>query len=108
MQKCGVLVLILFFMVTGYLTGCTETPEEIHDLDTQLVGAWQNQGMSSDILTIYSDGTYNIAEGETANWSTTAEGKLWIFGTVYSYSLQENDTILTLTQESFTKTYRRI
>ena len=108
MKKFSILVLILFFMVTGYLTGCTETPEENHGLDSRLIGEWQNQEMPSDILTFYSDGTYNVAEGETANWSTAAGGKLWMYGTFYSYALLENDTILTLTQESFTRTYRRI
>jgi hypothetical protein len=108
MRRFGLLILVLFFIITIYLSGCTETPEETHGLDMRLVGEWQNQKISSDILTFYGDGTYTVAEGEMANWSTASGGKLWMYGTLYAYAISENGTILTLTQESFTKTYRRL
>lgn len=100
--------MVVFFCVTGFLSGCTETPEEIRGLESRLVGEWQNQEMSYEILTFYNDGTYNVTEGETANWSTAAGGKLWMYGLLYSYALSENNTVLTITQDSFTRAYRKL
>ena len=108
MKKYGILLLVVFFGVASFLSGCTETPEEIHGRDTRLVGEWQNQGMYSEILTFYSDGTYNVEEGETANWSTAAGGRLWMNGVLRSYALSENDTVLNITQEGYTQTYRKV
>ena len=108
MKKRGILSLVVFFCVTGFLSGCTETPEEIHGLDSELVGEWQDQNISYEILTFYSNGRYNVAEGETANWSTAAGGKLWMNEMLYSYALSENNTVLSITQEGYTRTYRKV
>jgi len=107
MKQYGAFVLVLFFFLSGFLSGCTETPPEVPGHDSRLIGEWRSEP-SGEALIFRNDGTYTISEGETANWSTSSGGKLWMFGTQYSYALLENDTILTITQSGYTRTYRRL
>jgi hypothetical protein len=100
-------VLGMIFFLSGLLCGCSETPKESHGLDSRLFGQWQNQ-QTHEILEFYSDGTYTAEEGETANWSTSEGGKLWMYGTLYYYNLSEDNMVLTLTQDSYTRTYSKI
>lgn len=108
MNTNDIFSLIVFFCVICFLSGCTETPEVAPGLDPQLVGEWKNQGMYHEILTFYQNGAYTIEEGETANWSTAAGGTLWMNGVLRSYALSENNTVLHITQEGDTQTYRKI
>jgi hypothetical protein len=107
MKMYGALVLVLFFFLGGILSGCTTTPPEVQGHDSRLIGEWRAD-RTMEVLIFNNDGTYTISEGETANWSTASGGKLWMFGTLYSYALLENNTVLTITQSEYTRTYRRL
>jgi hypothetical protein len=107
MNKGFILVCSAVIIISCLLGGCSSTNNTSQGHDSRFVGQWQNQ-QTGEILTFYSDGTYNLEEGETANWSTADGGKLSMYNSFYSYLFSENNTVLTLTQESVTKIYKRL
>ena len=115
MKRFEVAVVFLFFISCGILSGCTSTPENTQTddqtnnqtFDSRLIGQWRNP-RTQEILEFKADGTYTITEAEMANWSTAPGGKLWMFGTPYTYTLSENNTLLSITEPGFTRTYNRI
>jgi hypothetical protein len=107
MKRFDVVVLVLFFILCCILSGCTTTPPEVENHDSRLIGEWRNE-RTLEVLAFNADGTYTITEAELANWSTAPGGKLWMYGTAYTYALLENNTILTITEDIYTRTYHRL
>lgn len=107
MKQSKVAVFFLFFFFGLLLCGCLGTPPEDEAQDSRLIGQWRNT-RTSEILEFFADGTYTITEKEMANWSTEAGGKLWMYGTLCAYSLSENETMLSITESEYTRTYQRI
>lgn len=107
MKPSKVAVFFLFLLLSILLCGCTSGPPEDETYDSRLIGQWRNE-RTSEILEFFANGIYTITEKEMANWSTASGGKLWMDGTLYSYSLSENDTVLSTTESGYTRTYRRI
>ena len=107
MNKGFIVVCSMVTILSCLLSGCSTTNNTAQGHDSRFIGQWQNQ-QTSEILTFYSDGTYNLEEGETANWSTADSGKLWMYNSFYSYVFSENNTMLTLTQDSVTKIFIRL
>lgn len=111
MKRFEVAALFFFFVLSGILSGCTSTPPDNHTdgttLDSLLIGEWRNP-RTLEILVFMEDGTYTISEGEYANWSTGSGGILWMYGTQYTYSLSENNTILSITEPGYTRTFEKI
>lgn len=108
MKQHGLLVCIVFILLGVLFSGCIHSPSQGNGLDSRLFGDWQPEEMPLETLSFYPDGTYHVSEGETENWSTSPDGRLWMFDTLYSYALLENDTVLTLIREGYTRIYRKI
>ncbi len=107
MKPSKVAAFFLFLFLGVLLCGCTSSPPEDETNDSRLIGQWRNT-RTSEILEFFENGIYTITEKEMANWSTGPGGKLWMDETLYSYSLSENDTVLSTTESGYTRTYRRI
>lgn len=107
MKRFKVAAFFLFLWLGVLLCGCTSTPSVDETQDSRLLGQWRNE-RTSEILEFYADGTYTITEKEMANWSTEPGGNLWMYGTLCSYSLSENETKLSITESGYTRTYRKI
>ncbi len=116
MKHIKVAALFFFFILSGILSGCTNTPSEKNETDDHLnektydpllPGQWKNPG-TLEILEFKADGTYTLSEAEEATWYTESGGRLWMFGTPYTYALSENDTVLSITEQGFTRIYQRI
>jgi len=107
MKRFYVVVLFLFFFLCCILSGCTNAPPEVLGHDSRLIGEWKNE-RTLEVLEFNTDGTYTVTEAEMADWSTASGGKLWMYGTAYTYALLENDTILTITEDIYTRTYHRL
>jgi hypothetical protein len=108
MKEYGAIILILFFFLGCILGGCTSTtPPTVETHDSRLIGNWQ-ETHTKEILSFRADGTYTITEAELANWSTAPGGKLWMYGTLYTYALLENNTVLNISEDSYTRTYHRV
>lgn len=107
MDPSKVAAFFLFLLLAVLLCGCTSPPPADETYDSRLIGQWRNT-RTSEILEFYADGIYTITEKEMANWSTEPGGKLWMDGTLYSYNLSENDSLLSTTESGYTRTYRRI
>jgi len=107
MKRFDVVVLVLFFFLCCILSGCTNTPPEDQSHDSRLIGEWRNE-RTLEVLQFNTDGTYTITEAEEADWSTASGGRLWMYGTAYTYALLENNTILTITEDTYTRTYHRL
>jgi len=90
--------------LTLCLSGCSST-EEVKDL---LIGSWQRVD-SSDILTFRNDGNYTVdPDGEMASWRIISSDKIEMFGITYSFELSKDNTILKISNDEFTWTYKRI
>jgi hypothetical protein len=107
MKRFDVVILILLFFLGILVTGCTQTPPEDEKYDSRLIGDWLNN-RTKEVLTFENNGIYSITEAEMANWSTAEGGKLWMYGTLYSYALSENNTILRITGDGYTRIYKKI
>ena len=116
MKRFEVAALFFLFILSAILSGCTSTPSENnqtddqtndHTYDSLLIGQWRNP-RTLEILEFNVDGTYTITEAEEADWSTASGGRLWMYGTAYTYALLENDTILTITEDVYTRTFHRL
>jgi len=117
MKRFEVAVLFLFVIFCGILSGCTSTPTDKNQTDDQtpektydslLIGQWRNP-RTLEILYFGSDGIYSITEAEDAEeWYTQSGGKLWMYGTMYTYALSENNTVLSITEPGYTQTWQRI
>jgi hypothetical protein len=106
MKNSQVAVLFLFLVFGSLLSGCNSTsPEE--NTDSRFIGQWKNQ-RTSEILEFKDDGTYTITEKEEADWYTEPGSKIWMDGTTYSYTFSENDSILSLTESGYTRTYQKL
>jgi hypothetical protein len=116
MKRFEVAVLFLFFILCGVLSGCTSTTPDNNQTDGQtpektydplLIGLWRNP-RTLEILEFGADGIYSITEAEMEEWYTQPGGKLWMYGTEYTYSLSENNTVLSITEPGYTRTFKRI
>jgi hypothetical protein len=108
MKRFEVAALFFFFILSGVLSGCTSPPPgEDTTHDSLLIGQWRNP-RTLEILVFSADGTYTITEGEYANWSTEPGGVLWMFGTQYTYSFSENNTVLSISEPGYTRTFQKI
>lgn len=116
MKRVEVVVLFLFLIFGVVLSGCTSTPPKDNETDggtnektydSRLIGLWRNP-RTLEILEFMSDGIYSITEAEMEEWYTQPGGILWMYGTQYSYSLSENDTILSITEPGYTRTFQKI
>ena len=107
MKQSNIVVLSLFFFLGCFLSGCTDTLPESHPYDSRLIGQWRNE-RSLEVLEFYPDGTYFISEAEMEEWLTEPGGRLWMYGTLYSYTLSANNTVLNITGDEHTRTFRKI
>lgn len=107
MKPSKVAAFFLLITLSVLLCGCISSSPEDETYDSRLIDQWRNE-RTSEILEFYADGTYTITEKEMANWSTEPGGKLWMYGTLCSYTLSENDMLLSITESGYTRTYRRI
>jgi|GEM_PF-3162178 hypothetical protein len=116
MKRFEVATLFLFIILCGILSGCTNTPSEKNETDNQtpektydsrLIGQWRNP-RTLEILDFQANGIYSITEAEMEEWYTLPGGKLNMFGTMYTYSLSENDTVLSITEPGYTRTWNRL
>jgi hypothetical protein len=113
MKRIEVAIFFLFLLLSGIFCGCTTTPSDKNQTsdqktyDSRLIGQWLNP-RTREVLSFRADGVYTLSEAETETWYTQAGGKLWMFGTEYTYSFSENNTILSITEPGFTRNYERI
>jgi hypothetical protein len=116
MKRFEVAALFFLFVLSAILSGCTSTPPKnnqtddqtnVHTYDSLLIGLWRNP-RTLEILEFMSDGTYSITEAEEADWYTQPGGILWMYGTQYTYSFSENNTVLSISEPGFTRTFQRI
>jgi hypothetical protein len=86
-----------------------ETEDNLNEktYDGLLIGQWKNPH-TLEILEFKTDGTYTLSEAEEATWYTASGGRLWMFGTPYTYALSENNTVLSITEQGFTRVYQRV
>jgi hypothetical protein len=116
MKKFEVVVLFFFLSLSGVLSGCTSNPSENNQTDDQtpqktydslLIGQWRNP-RTLEILDFTPDGIYSITEAEMEEWYTQPGGILWMYGTQYTYSFGENNTMLYITEPGYTRTFQKI
>jgi len=109
MKHPGVAILFLFLVLMSLFSGCMNTSPSGHEKthDPRLIGSWQNN-RTFEILEFKADGTYTVTEGELAEWYTESGGRLWMFGTAYTYTLADRDTLLNITEQVYTRTYHRL
>jgi hypothetical protein len=116
MKRFEVAALFFLFILSAILSGCTSTPSENNQTDGQtpektydslLIGPWRNP-RTLEILEFNADGTYTITEAEMADWYTQPGGILWMYGTQFTYSFSENNTVLSISEPGYTRTFHRI
>jgi len=116
MKRFDVAALFLLIILCGTLSGCTNAPSEKNETDNQtpektydsrLIGLWRNP-RTLEILDFQADGIYSITEAEMEDWYTQPGGILWMYGTRYTYTLSENNTVLSITEPGYTRTWNRI
>jgi hypothetical protein len=116
MKRIEVAALFLFFLLGSILCGCTSTPPKDNETngptdgkfyDSRLIGLWKNP-RTMEILEFGADGIYSISEAEMENWYTLPGGILWMYGTNYTYSFSQNNTVLSITEPGYTRTWNRI
>ena len=112
MKRYDIFVIILFFFFCSLITGCINNSTDNHGddedgHDSRLIGEWRNQE-SLEILEFRADGMYTITEAEMANWSTEPDGKLWMYGSLYSYTLSDNNTVLNIVGQGYSWTFKKI
>lgn len=107
MKQSICVVLFLFFFFVCILSGCTDTSSESHPYDSRLIGQWKNE-KSLEVLEFFPDGTYFITEAEMEDWYTEPGGRLWMYGTLYSYTLSENNMMLNITGDGYSWILRKI
>jgi hypothetical protein len=121
MKRAEVVVLFLFIFLGSVLSGCTNTPPKDNETDggtngkfydSQLIGLWRNP-RTLEVLEFRPDGIYSITEAEMEEWYTQPGGILWMYGTQYTYSFSENNTVLGITEvingePGYTRTFQKI
>ena len=98
---------MILLMVVVCLSGCQEKTSDggnQKQLDSRLFGSWKN----GNFLTFYDDGTYQVMDGEMAEWYVDDNGSLWMYGTIYIYELSENNIHLTLIRDSYSTFYIKV